>query len=135
ATPRAAGAADLRESVPEAGSTMIFSNSQRVRGAVESTGPRRRSKALLVVSGRRMLLGPAGAELGRSRECDIVLDDSSISRRHAEVRPGVSGWTIEDLDSTNGVRVNGVAVHDLQPLHTGDRIEMGSTEIFFEIAP
>jgi len=120
---------------PAAGNTMIFSNSERVRGAVEGTGPRRRSKALLVVSGRRLLLAPGGAEVGRSRECDIVLDDSSISRRHAEVRPGASGWTIEDLDSTNGVSVNGVAVHGSQRLHTGDRIEMGSTEIFFEIAP
>jgi pSer/pThr/pTyr-binding forkhead associated (FHA) protein len=114
---------------------MIFSNSQRVRGAVESAGARRRSKALLVVSGRRLLLPPAGAEVGRSRDCGIVLEDSSISRRHAEVRPAGSGWTIEDLDSTNGVRVNGVAVHGLQQLHTGDRIEMGSTEIFFELAP
>jgi Protein of unknown function (DUF3662)/FHA domain len=138
APPVAAGpssGANSHEPMPEAGNTMIFSNSQRVRGAVESTGARRRSKALLVVSGRRLLLPPAGAEVGRSRDCGIVLEDSSISRRHAEVRPAGSGWTIEDLDSTNGVRVNGVAVHGLQQLHTGDRIEMGSTEIFFEIAP
>jgi len=127
--------ADLHEPMPEAGNTMIFSNSQRVRGAVENAGARRRSKALLVVSGRRLLLPPAGAEVGRSRDCDIVLEDSSISRRHAEVRPAGSGWMIQDLDSTNGVLVNGVAVHGPQQLHTGDRIEMGSTEIFFEIAP
>ena len=135
AAPGSASGPDLYEPGPESGNTMIFSNSQRVRGAVEGTGARRRSKALLVISGRRLLLPPAGAELGRSRDCDIVLDDSSVSRRHAEVRPSQSGWTIEDLDSTNGVRVNGVAVHGLQRLHTGDRIEMGSTEIFFEIAP
>ncbi len=130
---RRASEGDPRE--PESGNTMIFSNSERVRGALESTGARRRPKALLVVSGRRLLLPPAGAEVGRSRDCDIVLDDSSISRRHAELRPKGSSWTIEDLDSTNGVRVNGVAVHGLQKLHTGDRIEMGSTEILFEIAP
>ena len=135
ATPGPASGADLPEPAQEAGNTMIFSNSQRVRGAVENAGARRRSKALLVVSGRRLLLPPAGAEVGRSRDCDIVLEDSSISRRHAEVRPAGSGWTIQDLDSTNGVLVNGVAVHGLQQLHTGDRIEMGSTEIFFEIAP
>jgi hypothetical protein len=135
AAPGPASKADSNDPAPEAGNTMIFSNSQRVRGAVESTGARRRSKALLVVSGRRLLLPPAGAEVGRSRDCDIVLEDSSISRRHAEVRPAGSSWTIEDLDSTNGVRVNGVAVHGLQRLRTGDRIEMGSTEIFFEMAP
>ncbi len=135
APPRPTGGAGSHEQAPEAGNTMIFSNSQRVRGAVESTAARRRSKALLVFSGRRLLLPPGGAEVGRSRDCDIVLDDSSISRRHAELRPAESGWTIEDLGSTNGVRVNGVAVHGLQRLHTGDRIEMGSTEMLFEIAP
>lgn len=135
APPPLAGGVGLHEQAPEAGNTMIFSNSQRVRGAVEGTAARRRSKALLVVSGRRLLLPPGGAEVGRSRDCDIVLEDSSISRRHAELRPAESGWTIEDLDSTNGVRVNGIAVHGLQRLHTGDRIEMGSTEMLFEIAP
>jgi len=119
----------------EAGNTMIVSNSERVRDAVERTGGRRRPKALLVISGKRLLLPPRGAEVGRSRDCDIVLEDSSVSRRHAELRPAGSAWTIEDLDSTNGVRVNGTAVHGPRQLRTGDRIEVGSTEILFEIAP
>ncbi len=118
-----------------AGNTMIFSNSERVRGAVEQTGARRRPKALLVVSGKRLLVPPRGAEIGRSRDCDIVLEDSSISRRHAELRPEGSVWTIEDLGSTNGVRVNGIAIRGPQSLRTGDRIEIGSTEILFETAP
>jgi Protein of unknown function (DUF3662)/FHA domain len=123
------------EEPQQAGNTMIFSNSERVRGAVERTRSRRRPKALLVISGKRLLVPPGGAEVGRSRDCDIVLDDSSVSRRHAELRLHGAAWTIEDLDSTNGVRVNGVAVHGSQQLHAGDRIEMGSTEILFEIAP
>jgi hypothetical protein len=36
-----------------------------------------------------------------------VLDDAGVSRRHAEIRPRRDGWTVEDLGSTNGVRVNG----------------------------
>lgn len=119
----------------ELGNTMIFSNSQRVRQAVERTGPRRRPKALLLVSGRRMLVPPRGASIGRSRDCDVVLEDSGVSRRHAELRCDGTNWVIEDLDSTNGVRVNGSVVHGARELRTGDRIEMGSTEIFFEIAP
>ncbi|HTA97004.1 MAG TPA: DUF3662 and FHA domain-containing protein [Solirubrobacteraceae bacterium] len=119
----------------EVGNTMIFSNSQRTRAADEQTGARRRPKALLLVSGRRLLVAPRGATIGRSRDCDIVLEDSSISRRHAELRPGGQGWTIEDLGSTNGVRVNGATVHGPQEVHTGDRIEIGSTEMLFEIAP
>ncbi len=78
---------------------------------------------------------PRGATIGRSRDCDIVLEDSSISRRHAELRPGGQGWTIEDLGSTNGVRVNGNTVHGPREVRTGDRIEIGSTEMLFEIAP
>jgi len=125
-----------RDEPGEVGNTMIFSGSARVREAVERTGARRRSKALLVVSGRRLLVPPRGAVIGRSRDCDIVLEDAGVSRRHAELRPeAASSWTIEDLGSTNGVRVNGLAVEGAHELRSGDRIEMGSTEMLFEIAP
>ncbi len=133
-SPAAAPAHAYAES-EEVGNTMIFSNSQRTREAVEQTGARRRPKALLLVAGRRLLVAPRGATIGRSRDCDIVLEDSSISRRHAELRPGGQGWVIEDLGSTNGVRVNGNTVHSPQEVRTGDRIEIGSTEMLFEIAP
>lgn len=119
----------------ETGNTMIFSNSERVRDAIEQTGARRRSKALLLVSGRRLLVPPRGAAIGRSRDCDVVLEDSSVSRHHAELRPQGSAWTIEDLGSTNGVRVNGLTINGPHQLLSGDRIEMGSTEMLFEVAP
>jgi hypothetical protein len=119
------------------GGTMIFSNAERVREAVQrSGGSRRPVKALLVISGRRMLISPRGAAIGRSRDCDVVLDDAGVSRRHAELRPlDASAWTIEDLGSTNGVRVNGQTITGAHELRGGERIGMGSTEIVFEIAP
>jgi hypothetical protein len=135
APPRAAQPVPSEEGPAEAGSTMIFSNSKRVRDAVAQTGGRRRSKALLILSGRRMLVPPRGAVIGRSRDCDVVLEDSSVSRRHAELRPRGSAWTVEDLGSTNGVRVNGLQIDGAHHLQMGDRIEMGSTEMLFEIAP
>jgi hypothetical protein len=120
----------------EAGHTMIFSNSERVSEAVAGAGGRRRAKALLVVAGRRLLVPPRGATIGRSRDCDIVLDDAGVSRRHAELRPEASAtWRIEDLGSTNGVRVNGLTVAGAHELRSGDRIGMGSTEMTFEVAP
>jgi predicted component of type VI protein secretion system len=113
---------------------MIYSSSQRVGGPPAQARARRATpRALLVMGGKRLLVPPPGAVLGRSRECDVVIEDSGVSRRHAEVRPAAEGWTIADLDSTNGVRVNGRAVRHRQPLELGDRIELGSTEILFEV--
>ncbi len=73
-TPSPSATAAPHDEPGGAGNTMIFSNSERVRGAVEQTGARRRPKALLVVSGKRLLVPPRGAEIGRSRDCDIVLE-------------------------------------------------------------
>ena len=47
----------------------------------------RRGRAMLLAEGKRYAVGPGGATIGRSRECDIVLADSNVSRRHAELRP------------------------------------------------
>ena len=88
---------------------------------------------MVVAEGKRMPVGPGGAVIGRSRECDIVLQDSNVSRRHAEIRPtGGDGWTITDLDSTNGVKVNGRAVSS-SPLSSGDEIAVGTVDVRFEV--
>ena len=131
--PAVVGSADPR-GVEEHGQTMIYSTSRRVGGPVEEAHARRREdRALLAVGGRRLLLAPKGATLGRSRDCDIVLEDVGISRKHADIRPGPEGWTVEDLGSTNGLLVNGNSVRGAHPLNPGDRIELGSTEIIFEV--
>lgn len=117
----------------EHGRTMIYSTSARVGGPVDTARPQRVPRALLAVAGRRLLVPPGGGTIGRSRECDVVLDDTGISRRHAELRPGLSGWEIQDLGSTNGVLVNGRAIVGAQPLELGDRIELGTTEVLFEL--
>ena len=112
---------------------MIYSTSARTRQPLEEAQTRRAARALLAVGGRRLIVPPGGGTIGRSRECDIVLDDAGASRRHAEFRPDPDGWTLRDLASTNGVRVNGRPVHGSQPLRQGDRVEIGSTEIVFEL--
>jgi predicted component of type VI protein secretion system len=114
---------------------MIFSSSERLRGPVEDAQARRTPpRALLAVGGRRLLVPSGGGTIGRSRECDVVLEDAGVSRRHAEIRPGPDGWTVADLGSTNGVRVNGAEVRGAYSLAPGDRVELGSTEIVFEIS-
>jgi predicted component of type VI protein secretion system len=113
---------------------MIYSTSARLRGPVsEARSARPLQRALLGVGGRRMLIPPGGGTIGRSRDCDVVLDDVGISRCHAEIRPSAAGWTIADLGSTNGVSVNGVHLDGIRELQSGDRLELGSTEILFEL--
>jgi pSer/pThr/pTyr-binding forkhead associated (FHA) protein len=87
----------------------------------------------VVAEGKRFVVPPGGAVLGRSRDCDIVLSDSNVSRRHAELRPTAAGWTIQDLGSTNGVRVNGRQIDGQQPVNGGDRIELGTAQMRFEV--
>jgi hypothetical protein len=124
---------DPRAAPDEHGQTMIYSTSARTRQPLEEAQTRRAARALLAVGGRRLIVPPGGGTIGRSRECDIVLDDAGASRRHAEIRPDPAGWALRDLASTNGVRVNGRAIHGVQPLRQGDRVEIGSTEIVFEL--
>jgi FHA domain-containing protein len=118
----------------EHGQTMIYSTSARTRGPIQEAHARRAARALLAVDGRRMIVPQGGGTIGRSRDCDVVLDDAGASRRHAEVIPAPNGWVLRDLDSTNGVRINGRPVEGSQELRGGDRLEIGSTEIVFELA-
>ena len=115
------------------GETMIYSSSQRIGGAVQEARARRSARAVLVVAGRRVLVPPPGAVMGRSRECDIVLDDAGVSRRHAEIRPTEGDWVLADLGSTNGVRINGRTLRGKHALQLGDRIELGNTELVFDV--
>jgi pSer/pThr/pTyr-binding forkhead associated (FHA) protein len=69
--------------------------------------------------------------LGRSKDCDIQLNDPNVSRRHAEVRQEGTAYWVVDLDSTNGVELNGEKTARAR-LEPGDRIVLGSTEIVFD---
>ena len=71
--------------------------------------------------------------IGRLGNNDLVLNDPSVSRHHAEVRRTPEGhYRIVDLDSMNGVYVNGKRVHE-RALLSGDDIELGDVRISFEL--
>ena len=73
------------------------------------------------------------ATLGRSKEADCIIDDPNISRRHAELRrSNVGDWQIVDLNSTNGVKVNGRRVANAR-LSPGDEITLGTKAFGFDI--
>jgi hypothetical protein len=114
------------------GNTMIYSTAGRLREPVEQVQGVRPTRALLLAEGRRHVIPPGGALVGRSRDCDVVLSDANVSRRHAEVLPAAAGtWTIADLGSTNGVVVNGRKIQGAAQLQSGDRIALGTAEITF----
>jgi putative nucleotidyltransferase with HDIG domain len=70
---------------------------------------------------------------GRLASLEIVLDDSSVSRRHAEVRLGDDGWFVRDLESTNGTYVNGVRIGPgEQSVHPRDIVQFGKVAVMVE---
>jgi Protein of unknown function (DUF3662)/FHA domain len=117
----------------ESGRTMIYSNAERLAEPLEERARSRTETALLLVDGRRLVVGPAGATIGRSRQSDVVLNDPNISRQHAEIRPRGGSWVLADLGSTNGSRLNGRTVERPEVIRPGDEIELGSTQLRFEI--
>jgi hypothetical protein len=123
--PPAAGA----PSAGDFGHTMVYSPDREAR-RLEPALDRR--QALLVGDGRRSMLGGNRVVIGRSRDCDVVVTDPNVSRRHAELRRGEHGWSVVDLGSTNGVKVNGRRV-DSTRLQSGDRITIGVTDLTFEL--
>jgi Protein of unknown function (DUF3662)/FHA domain len=84
----------------------------------------------LTVDGTRHEVKQRRVVLGRSRDCDIQLSDTNVSRRHAELRQeGASYWMV-DLGSTNGMEVNGKRVKRAK-LRDGDTVTLGSTDVVF----
>jgi FhaA, N-terminal domain/FHA domain len=123
---------ELAEAAPSAGDfghTMVYSTDRAAR-QLEPIPDRR--QALLVSEGRRNMLSGERVMIGRSRECDIVVNDPNVSRRHIELRRGERGWAAVDLGSTNGMKINGRRVSHAE-LEPGDRITIGISDLTFEL--
>ena len=90
--------------------------------------------ALVVVYGNQLgktfYLQDALQIIGRSGSCDIHLPEDSVSRRHAQIAVAHNGVTASDLDSTNGLFVNGHRVQQAE-LQDGDRLHLGETVLKF----
>ena len=117
----------------ESGRTMIYSTANRVAEPLERRARDRHETALLLLDGKRLLVGPAGVTLGRSRQCDVVLNDPNVSRQHAEIRPRGGSWVLTDLGSTNGSSLNGRRIEGSEVIKAGDEIEIGTSTIRFEL--
>jgi len=93
---------------------------------------------LIQISGKETgqqfnLAGKEKIGIGRDPQCQIALDDPTVSRNHAEiVCKGEQNIVIRDLGSTNGVYVNGKKIKE-EPLHDGDKVLIG-TRLYFKLA-
>lgn len=99
----------------------------RMREGVGGVG----AGSLLLPNGDRYMLGADPVVFGRMPECDITLNDSNVSRRHAEIRPTGDAFVIVDLGSTNGTKVNGIRVGERE-LVDGDELGFGTISLIFQ---
>jgi hypothetical protein len=130
--PRHGHRSDEPEEQVESGATMIYKHPvvpDAVDSAQEELGLER-EVAVLSWDAQRLRVDKRRVVLGRSRECEIQIEDANVSRRHAELRQEGTAFWIVDLDSTNGLEVNGKRVKRAK-LDPGDSFTVGSTEVTF----
>jgi pSer/pThr/pTyr-binding forkhead associated (FHA) protein len=76
--------------------------------------------------------GPPEVRLGRDADCDLVIDDATLSRTHLVLRRGADGaWTGQDAGSRNGTRIDGAPATMPLPLREGSVIEAGAVRLTF----
>ena len=131
---------------PESASPKVSTHAPDAKGASST-------RAISLDTAERMGLASAGAQLivldeagrekerisitsepvsiGRLSSNDVVLSDSNVSRRHAELRRRGERWILADLGSTNGTLVNGKLSREHE-LRNGDRVSFGTSELIFE---
>ncbi len=127
ATPGAAAAGPAAPPAP----TMVYRSTPPEQAAEPEPEPElARETVTLAHDGRELPVLADRIVIGRSRECDVRLDDANVSRRHAELRHEGDDYWIVDLGSTNGTELNGKRVQRAR-LSDGDRIMLGSTELRF----
>jgi hypothetical protein len=96
--------------------------------------------SLLLPDGHRIHLGTKPLVVGRLPDSGLVLTDPNVSRYHAEIRLALGvtrdlrapEYEVCDMGSTNGTKVNGIAITGAQVLHAGDTVTVGATNMRFE---
>ena len=90
---------------------------------------------LLVVrgpnDGATFLLDREVVTAGRHPQCDIFLDDVTVSRRHVEIERTSSGYVVRDIGSLNGTYLNGALVEGDAPMANGDELQVGRFKLVY----
>jgi DNA-binding winged helix-turn-helix (wHTH) protein len=90
-------------------------------------------KCWLVWNDQTLALIEGANIVGRDPRCDVWVDASGVSRRHARIAVGADEVSIEDLQSSNGTFVDGRRLTSPRPLADGDRIELGEAALTFRL--
>ena len=69
--------------------------------------------------------------IGREDDADVVIDNPSVSRKHAQIKKEGSGWVVQDLGSSNGTFLHGEKITAPQPVKEGDEIGFGKFSVVF----
>jgi pSer/pThr/pTyr-binding forkhead associated (FHA) protein len=130
------------DDVKQGGSTQFVSASDVAAiAAAKRSGPARGTlntggRLVSLVDGKEYPIPEPGITIGRDASADIVVAQTSVSRRHAQVIAGPTGYVVNDL-STNGVFVNGEKVASGHALSRADVLRVGTEEFRFyaDLAP
>jgi hypothetical protein len=108
---------------------MLATEKEALSAAIRDVRPARADRA--AGDGRPgALIFPPGAArwytIGRERDCDLLIEDLTVSRMHARLERAAEGWLLTDLGSTNGTRLNGWRIREPVRVRAGDRVAFGS---------
>lgn len=81
------------------------------------------------MAGQTYEINDLGCVIGRDEACDVVIESEQASREHGRIFRQGDDYFLTDLDSTNGVRLNGIRVEGSQPVKAGDQIEIGDCHL------
>jgi signal transduction histidine kinase len=89
--------------------------------------PAEASLEIITSEGNRRLvaLGNRPVILGRSPDCDVVIEDTFVSAKHARIEPASDGFILKDAGSTNGTWLDGARIEDATPLRPGATVVLG----------
>lgn len=113
----------------------IASLDETDRAVIEEIQSSAGEKAMVLIhrgenKGSRYLITHDGISIGRSPESGIFLDDVTVSRAHASIEKGASGYFLRDCGSLNGTYVNSTSINNVE-LCSGDEIQIGKFHLLF----
>ena len=107
----------------------VEARASQSRAQASLGGPR----VLLKIGRRFNQLGPGANEVGRDPECDVCINDASVSRSHARITLVGMVATVIDHGSKNGTKVNGTLIKAPVELQDGDELTFGQISAQFQI--